>query len=102
MQRGFHYDTLTEAADERVEAVRHKLFAAPCGHGTWVSVADGTIVTGTGGNEREQWQWQKIGPWIRLDEKEVESSVFGEARRRAQEDRQALDDLRDALRELVA
>lgn len=101
MDRGFAYDTLTEASDERVEAVRDKLYAAPCGMGTWVSVADGTIVHGNGGNEREQWEWQKCGPWILLDQDSIEWSVFGRTARELEASRQRHDDLRSALRDLI-
>lgn len=101
MQRGFQYDKLTEASDERVEAVRHKLFAAPCGHGTWVSVTDGTIVHGNGGNEREQWHWQKLGPWIRLDDGAVTNSIFGREREALAGERVAHARLRDNLQMLL-
>ncbi|SDH47581.1 hypothetical protein [Microbacterium sp. 77mftsu3.1] len=101
MDRGFAYDRLTAASDERVEAVRDKLYAAPCGMGTWVSVNDGTIVRGNGGNEREQWHWQKLGPWILLDETKVAHSYLGEPARELQRVSQKLDALRSSLRDLV-
>jgi hypothetical protein len=101
-ERGFVYDRLTEADDQHVEAVRDRLYAAPCGMGVWVSIKDGTIVHGNGGNEREQWAWQKIGPWIKLDEHQVEWSDFGRVRRERDMAHGTLAALRAGLVALVS
>jgi hypothetical protein len=77
-ERGFKYDRLTEAGDDKVEPARHRLYAAPCGYDVWVSVKDGTVVRGNGGNEREQWHWQKIGPWVRIPMADVRSLFSSE------------------------
>lgn len=94
--RGFKPDALTEADDRTVESIRDRLYAAPCGHGTWVSVKDGVIITGNGGNEREQWHWSKRGPWIRLDDDAIAQlrEPYLRSSRRATE---RLDALRSAL-----
>lgn len=99
--RGFVHDRLTEADDARVEAVRDKLYAAPCGQGIWVSVKDGTIVHGNGGNEREQWAWAKRAPWIKLDERALEWSYLGEAVRERDLAREKLRALRASLAALT-
>ncbi|MDF2990258.1 MAG: hypothetical protein K0S37_772 [Microbacterium sp.] len=99
--RGFAYDRLTEADDQHVEAVRDRLYAAPCGMGVWVSVKTGTIVHGNGGNEREQWAWQAVGPWIKLDHRQIEWSEFGRTRRERDDAREQLAVLRHTLRSLA-
>jgi hypothetical protein len=101
LARGFAYDRLTSADDQHVEAVRDRLYAAPCGSGVWVSVKDGTIVHGHGGNEREQWTWQAIGPWVKLDPHKIEWSEFGRVRRDAERLKAELSALRERLAELA-
>lgn len=62
--RGFLYDQLTEASDQSITEVRDRIFACPCGYGAWLSLKTGEVYRGNGGNEREQWWLQSIGPWV--------------------------------------
>lgn len=75
--RGFQYDALTTADDNAIENARENLYACPCGDGTWVSVRNGRIYRGHGGNERAQWELQRDAPWIKLDGAEVLDKLTG-------------------------
>lgn len=64
--------------EQRIDKAKARLDAAelhlhPWKWGVWVSVVDGTLYDGSGGNEREEWYWEQRGPWVLVRESDAKS-----------------------------
>lgn len=97
MERGFKYDRLTEADDATIAATRGRIYACPCGAGSWVSIQTGEVYSGNGGNEREQWWLQSRGPWVLI----AKDDRLNEETKRANAAYRLLEDLKDSIAELI-
>lgn len=91
--------------EQRIEKAKARLDGAelhlhPWKWGVWVSVVDGTLYDGSGGNEREEHWWEQRGPWVLV--KSDDALEYKETYKGSGDDaKKELKKLREQIRKLA-